>query len=132
MKYLLDTHILIWWYEDNPKLPKKYVQLLSEAEKTNEFLGLSIFSFWEIAKLVQGGAFQTSLSLDRWFQELEEDPLLKKLPLTGTIILDSIHLGASFPKDPSDQLIAATARCHELRLMTVDERIVKSGVVAIA
>jgi PIN domain nuclease of toxin-antitoxin system len=41
-------------------------------------------------------------------------------------------LGANFPKDPVDQLIAATARCHELRLMTADERIISSGVVSIA
>lgn len=131
MKYLLDTHVLVWWYENNPRLPKRYFSLLTHAEQSNEAVGVSIFSFWEIAKLTQVNRLQTTLSLEQWFEDLEEDPFVKKLSLTPSIILQSMHLGLDFPKDPADQLIVATARCHGLQLMTVDDRIIKSGVVAI-
>ena len=132
MKLLLDTHILLWWYLDQPTLPDRYVKLLTEAEEHNNALALSVMSLWEIAKFVEVGKLNITFSLDQWFQELEEDPGLKILPLNGRIILESTRLGPAFHKDPADQLIAATARCHELRLMTVDEKIIKSATVAIA
>ncbi len=132
MKFLLDTHILLWWYLDHPKLSRHYADLLTKAEQSREELGISVMSLWEISKLVSANRILISFSLDQWFQELEEDGLFKVLPLNGRIILDSTRLGNGFHKDPADQLIAATARCHELRLMTVDERIVSSKVVAIA
>lgn len=132
MKLLLDTHILLWWYLDDPKLPDGYVKLLEVSESRNETLALSIISLWEIAKLVSLNKLRINFSLDQWFQEIEEDPGLKVLPLNSRIILESTHLGTAFHKDPADQLIAATARCHELRLMTVDERIIESSAVAIA
>ena len=53
------------------------------------------------------------------------------LLLTGRIAAESTRLGSAFPNDPADQLIAATARCHGLMLLTADERIVESGVVAV-
>jgi len=78
------------------------------------------------------GKFKASFSLDHWFQELEDDPVIEILPLTGQIILESTRLGESFHKDPADQLIVATARYHGLRLMTADERIHRSGTVLLA
>jgi len=132
VKYLLDTHILLWWFEDSPQLSKKYSLLLDQVEKTGKSVGISIISFWEIAKAVQSGRMKLDFSPEQWFEEMEEHPLIEVFPLTSRIVLDSTRLGSTFHKDPGDQLIAATARCHELRLLTVDDRIIKSGVVAIA
>jgi PIN domain nuclease of toxin-antitoxin system len=39
------------------------------------------------------------------------------------------HFPPSFPSDPFDRIIAATARVRGLRLVTADERIQRSGVV---
>lgn len=132
MKYLLDTHILIWWCLDLQNLSRKYRELLNACETTGEPLGLSIISLWEISKLVASKKFLINFSLDEWFSELEEHSKLNILPLSSRIILESNRLGATFHKDPADQLIAATARCHGLRLLTVDEKIIESGVVSIA
>jgi PIN domain nuclease of toxin-antitoxin system len=46
-------------------------------------------------------------------------------------VAESAQLAAGFHKDPADQLIVATARCHGLRLLTADERIRKWGKVAV-
>lgn len=132
MNLLIDTHILLWWYLDRPELPDRYAKLLESAKERGERIGLSVMSLWEIAKGVSLGRLNLSFSLDHWFEQLEDDPVLKVLPLERRIILESMRLGQDFPRDPSDQLIASTARCHELRLVTVDEKIVKSGVVSIA
>ena len=132
MKLLLDTHILLWWYLDSPEIPKKHLVQLNEAEGKGEPLGLSIISLWEIAKLVSSGKIQVSFSVDHWFQQLEDDPIVRILPLSSSIILESVRLGEKFHKDPADQLIVATARFYGCRLMTVDERIVNSGTVLLA
>lgn len=132
MKYLIDTHILLWWYLDDPKLPKRYHQLLQTSEEAQESVALSVMSLWEIAKLVSLKKLNVTFSLDEWFDELEQDAGLKVLPLNSRIILESSRLGEKFHRDPVDQLVVATARVHGLRLLTVDHSIKDSGMAAIA
>ncbi|MBI2336959.1 MAG: type II toxin-antitoxin system VapC family toxin [Deltaproteobacteria bacterium] len=131
MKILLDTHILLWWYLDSPKISTEYLRILEQKEAQEQPIGLSIISLWEISKLVSLGKFKINFSLDQWFFDLEEDPLLQIYPLSAGVILESNRLGNEFPKDPADQLIAATARYHELHLMTVDKLIIQSKMVAV-
>jgi PIN domain nuclease of toxin-antitoxin system len=45
------------------------------------------------------------------------------------VAIESEQLGDSFPPDPADRLIAATARVHDLTLITSDQPIRKSGAV---
>jgi PIN domain nuclease of toxin-antitoxin system len=130
MRILLDTHILLWWLLDHPDLPARSRTILENAE--SERFCLSVISLWEIAKLESAGRIRITNSIDAWFENLESHPSLEILPLNSKIILESTRLGDRFHKDPADQLIAATARCHGLKLMTLDERIRRSGAVAIA
>jgi PIN domain nuclease of toxin-antitoxin system len=130
MKLLLDTHILLWWFLDAPELPPSFATTLDRLEREGTPLFVAAISLWEIAKLASLKRISLSISLDEWFSSLESDPLLEILPLTGAVALESTRLGESFHKDPADQIIAATARCHGLKLMTVDGRILESGAVA--
>jgi PIN domain nuclease of toxin-antitoxin system len=57
--------------------------------------------------------------------------LIATLPLTTKIAAESVRLGEDFPNDPADQIIVATARCHNLTLITADERIRKWGKVRV-
>ena len=61
MRFIVDTHILLGWYLASPKLPKKYANLLDEAEAKKEEIGLSmsIISLWEIAKLEEHGKIRS-------------------------------------------------------------------------
>jgi PIN domain nuclease of toxin-antitoxin system len=45
------------------------------------------------------------------------------------VAIESELLGDSFPLDHADRLIAATARVHELTLITSDRHVRKSGAV---
>jgi len=65
-----------------------------------------------------------------FFEELEKNPRLEVLPITGPIALDAARLGSSFPNDSADRLIAATARAHGHTLVTADRRIRDAAVVA--
>lgn len=54
---LLDTHVLIWLTEGNPRLGKTALDQINLAFAENQ-LGVSAISFWEIAMLV----FQSPVS----------------------------------------------------------------------
>ena len=132
MKYLLDTHVMIWWLTDDRKLSREHAKLLERSERSGTAVGLSAISLWEIAKLVERGRIELTQSVDESFEQLETSAFVSILPLTGRVAIESTRLGARFHADPIDQLIVATARCQGLTLLTVDQRIVESGVVAVA
>ena len=64
-----------------------------------------------------------------WLRTAASSPHLDVLPLTVDVAIESEQLGDSFPPDPADCLIAATARVHDLTLITSDTGIRKSGAV---
>ena len=132
MKLLLDTHVLLWWLDASPEFPEPFRDRIERALQSGEMLGVSAISLWEIAKLFERGRLELDLALDEVLQVVESHPSVRVLPLTAQIAAESTRLGRTFPKDPADQLIAATARCHELRLLTADEGIRRSKVVALA
>ena len=69
-------------------------------------------------------------SLNQWLDELESHPLLTILPITARIAAESVRL-EGLHKDPADQIIVASARQHDLTLVTVDSRIRKWGNVKV-
>ena len=132
MKYLLDTHVVVRWYLDSPKLAKPHRRILRDTEKRKLRVGVSAISLWEIAKLVQTGRLSLTRSLDESLASIETSPFVDVLPLTATIAVESVALGADAPRDPADQLIIATARRHSLVLLTDDGLIADSDLVATA
>lgn len=127
---LLDTHILLWW--------RLYPHLLSRAQAralegvTNaEPAAISSITIWELAKAVARGRIVVPGPTDIWLEQMEAHPMVMVLPLTARIAIESTRLGVHFPRDPADQIIAATARCHGLKLLTADERIRTWGKVQI-
>jgi PIN domain nuclease of toxin-antitoxin system len=52
------------------------------------------------------------------------------LPITSAVAALSVQLSANFSNDPADRIIAATAIVHEMKLVTSDALIRKSGEVS--
>mgnify|MGYP001560631278 CR=1 FL=1 len=132
MKYVLDTHILIWWLFGSDKLPSRYAELLAGIEKTGDQVGLSVISLWEILKLHQSGRITLKTSIDAWIESVEFDPFFRILDIDSRTVLESERLGQGFHKDPADRFISACTRIHGARLLTCDEQIIRSQAVAIA
>jgi len=130
ISYLLDTHILVWWLLDVQLLSKVQAHTLERLE-TNQPAGLSAISLREMSFMIQRGRVRVDASLDAWLDSIDSHPLLTIFPLTAKIAAESVRLGDDFPNDPADQIIVATARCHNLTLITADERIRKWGKVRI-
>ena len=131
MKYLLDTHILVWWGMNDAHLSRAQSRVLDEIEHTGDAAGLSAISLRELAKMIQGGRLAVDTSLDLLIEDLGTSPLIHIFPLTPAVAVASVQLGDDFPRDPADQIIVATARCHGLTLVTADERIRKWGKVKV-
>ena len=131
MKHLLDTHVLVRWLLDDRKLARQHARILERCERAGQQVGVSAMSLWEIAKLVERGRLEMMQTVDESLADLESSPMFEILPITARIAVESTRLGSDFPGDPVDQIIAATARCHGLVLLTSDQRILDSGSVAV-
>jgi PIN domain nuclease of toxin-antitoxin system len=117
---LLDTHIWVWWVNNDPQLTPQQRQWIEDSRADG--LGLSIFSCWEVAKLLEKGRIQLSLSLTDWLTAAVSYPGIRLIDLTLPIIVQSTQL-VGFHADPADQLIVATALTLGCPLLTADRKI---------
>ena len=129
---VLDTHILVWWRSDPGRLTATQRDLLDRIESSGEPFRVSAITIWELGKLVERGHLAIQRPLDLWLSEIEQHPRLEVVPVTARIVAESCLLQKDgFHKDRADQLIAATARCLGLPLVTLDERIRAWGKVRV-
>ena len=68
-------------------------------------------------------------TLTEFFEALQADPVFNVLPLTYEVALEASSLGKLW--DPADRAIVATARTLHLTLLTSDQRIIESKLVAV-
>jgi len=126
MRYLLDTHAVIWYVENSSELPKKISDLIDNPEND---IYISSVSFWEIAIKVSLGKLDLELPLDEFLINIKnrdfsflqiEDEYLNRL-----LDLPFVH------KDPFDRLIITSALVENLIIVTIDENIKKYEVSCI-
>lgn len=132
MIYLLDTHVVVWWWTDDPALPEPFGQALDSAVRAGDTVAVSAISLWEIAMLASRERLHLSAAVDAFLDDIERHPTVSILPLSARVAVESTRFGDGYPRDPADRIIGASARCHGLRLMTADKRIRASGQVALA
>ena len=117
---VLDTHIWIWWADNNPRLTQQHRQWIQQYQ--SQGLGVSIISCWEVAKLVENNRLAMSIAVDEWLTAALAYPGVQLLNLTIPIVVESTKL-TGFHRDPADQLIVATARIYGCPLLTADSKI---------
>jgi PIN domain nuclease of toxin-antitoxin system len=131
VKYLLDTQAWIWSVLDHPRLSRRARQALG-ATSPPERVGIAAISLKEAAWHLAHGRIaidQTFGPWPLWLRTAALSPYIEVLPLTVDVAIESEQLGRSFPADPADRLIAATARVHDVTLITADRLVRKSGAV---
>ena len=122
----LDTHVLIWMASDPKRLSKKARETIREArERTG--VGIAAITLWELAWLAENGRIQITGSVESFVRETSSRVIVESI--TPEIAAFAVQLPSSFPKDPADRLIAATAMAEGASLVTADERIRQSKVV---
>ena len=129
-RLLLDTHVAVRWLIDPKKLSREQIHALKEVTRRAEPVTLSSMSLLEMAVLSNQGKLKLKTSLDKLFEDLQANPLLRVLPLTYEIAAEVASMGNAL-RDPADRAIIATARVHRLRLVTSDQRIIESKLVPV-
>ena len=116
MRFLLDTHVLLWWLTDDPQLsPQSRTIIMDEA---NTIL-ISAASAWEIATKHRLGKLEIATTVVPRFNELVELDGFEHMPIT---YLHALKAG-SYPvehRDPFDRILAAQSELEAAVLITRD------------
>jgi len=126
--FVLDTHILLWWFEEAKKLSPAQEQVL-ETISPNNPVAVSDITQWEIATLYSLGRLKFRLPLRDWLVRATAAPLVERVGITPAIAAEVAALPDSFHRDPADRLIVATTRVCGATLVTSDKRIIESDLV---
>ena len=117
---LLDTHVLIWATSDPGKLSKAAGNAIRRAEHTDG-MAISAITLWEVSWLATHGRLQTAGTVESYVAGVTSRVVIR--PITVQIAVLANQLPGSYPNDPCDRLIGATALSEGLRLITKDSNI---------
>ena len=120
MGYLLDTHTIIWYFENSSELPQD-IELLIDNIDNNVYV--SSVSLWEITIKMSLGKLKLKISFTELLKIIKNrDFIILRIKddyLNGLLELPYIH------KDPFDRLLISTALAENLTIITIDENIQK-------
>ena len=118
---LLDTHTWIWSHSAT-KLLSDTVKKRIKKTLTDQRAIASV-SIWEFAMMVAKGRINVKIDPKLWLDNAIKNTGIKVIESSPEIALESCNLPGDFHRDPADQIIVATARIHNLTLLTKDQKI---------
>lgn len=122
MRFLLDTHVLLWSLADDRKLPPALRKQLSD--RANEVY-CSAASLWEIAIRLRLG--REDFQVDpREIAEMATEVGFTLLPITAEHAVAIADL-PTLHGDPFDRMLFAQAKVEPMRLLTADRRLADYG-----
>jgi len=124
---LVDTHVVVWLAFDLEQISRKARAAIDDARKNADGLAISDITLLELATLATKGRIHLDISLESFLQEVESRFVV--LPISGRACARAMGLPATYPKDPADRMIAATALVEGLSLLTADRAIRRSRTV---
>jgi PIN domain nuclease of toxin-antitoxin system len=126
MRLLLDTHVLLWWLEDDPRLRPRVRAII--ADRQNEVF-VSAASFWELSiKRRKGGIESRGSAL--WQDAITEGFMVLAVASQHLEALEGLALVAGH-NDPFDHMILAQARAERAAVITHDRAMAAYGVPCI-
>lgn len=121
MKLLLDTHIWIWSFLEPHKVSSEVSQALSDPRNERY---LSSVSIWEAILLLEKKRLQINRDFGEWFKASMEELDLIEIPITWEVAHELRFTILGY-RDPADRFLVATAKVHDLTLVTADERLMQ-------
>ena len=123
MRYLLDTHVVIWWLTEPDNIHTKARTIIRD--RTNEIFVSSV-SFWEIAIKKSIGR----LTLPHNLLETVAIEGFKILPIMpeeciGVADLPLLHA------DPFDRLLVLQAKLSDLVIITRDDKLTDYPIITV-
>lgn len=120
-RILLDTCAIIWAISEPEKLSKDARHALAQADAE---IWYSPISCAEVA----WAAKRKKISIDRhwklWFRHYVDLNDWQCMPIDLEIVEEAYSLPDPFHADPADRILVATARLHNLHMVTGDQKII--------
>lgn len=114
---LLDSHVVHWWSAEPDRVSAAAAAAIGEADE----LAVADISWFELAWLASHERIAVTVPISSWLSQLATQ--VRTLPVTPQIATAAVALPSSFPGDPADRLIYATAIETGCRLVTKDRRL---------
>lgn len=118
MKYILDTHILLWAASGSRKLSLAAKKIINN---TNNQLFFSVASIWEVA--IKQSLARDDFQVDaRLLRRALIDNGYSELPIFSEHVVE-VNTLPMIHKDPFDRILIAQSMVEGIMLMTADESI---------
>lgn len=117
MTVLLDTHVLHWWSAEPDQLSATAAATLENADE----LAVAGITWYELAWLASHERIVLSVPVETWLARLGTE--VRTIGITPSIARTAVELPSTFPGDPADRLIYATAVQRGWPLVTKDRRL---------
>lgn len=117
---LLDTHALIWLVNDPAQLSREAAEAIHKSDR-NGGLAISAITLWELAWLASHGRLDVLGTVDAFVRRISSRTAIR--PITAEIAVLASQFPATYPGDPCDRLIGATALAEGVALITKDRGI---------
>ena len=121
---LLDTHVVVWLAFDQSQLSRNAKATINDARQNGDGLAISDITLLELTTLSRKARIRLDISLESFLHELEARFIV--LPISGRACVRALALPATYPKDPADRMIGATAIVEGMSLLTADREIRRS------
>lgn len=117
MRYLIDTHIFIWWMERSNRLSRNIFNLLNNPQNK---VFLSVASVWEVIIKKAKKKLKTPKDVEGGIKASGFIPInVEILHVLGIEKLPMYH------DDPFDRIIISQTKAERLTLITADKKIWK-------
>ena len=119
MRILLDTHLILWWINDDPAMSRIARALIANPDNTIFVSPVSTWEIWlkySLGRLERPAEFEEALAREEFEQ----------LPLT----VAHTRKVAELPwlhRDPFDRMLLAQAQAADLTLLTADSQLAQYG-----
>ena len=114
VRYLIDTHILLWWLFNDPKLNAECREIVRNPAHR---ILVSSVSAWEIATKYRIGKLPEARQIVEEYSQILHQSKFIELPITSAHALRAGSLPISH-RDPFDRMIMAQAELENLPVIT--------------
>ncbi|OUC11560.1 MAG: twitching motility protein PilT [Alkalinema sp. CACIAM 70d] len=123
---LIDTHILLWWFFDDPQLNQACREIIRDR---NNLILVSSASAWEIATKYRLGKLPEAQLLVAAYQDILNQANFTELPISTAHALRAGNLPIEH-RDPFDRMLMAQAEIENIPIMTYDSAF-KTGLIKV-
>lgn len=118
---LLDTHVWWWSVSEPANLSSIAMERILSTRPSQR--AIASISLWEMAMLEARQRIELDIPVAIWLSRAVKNTGIRVIDLSPDIAAESCSLPGNFHKDPADRIIVATARVHDMTLLTKDGKI---------